>query len=234
MNRFRLLKNKDQLKFKGVIFDFNGTLFWDTKLHNKAWDLFLEKMGIHLTDQEKNTKIHGKNNQDIFNIVFPGKLPGEEIQKFISEKERIYQSLCLLQDMQLAPGAKEFLNFLITNKIPNTIATASGLENVDFYFEHLGLDSIFDRSKVIFNDGSLLSKPHPQIFQKAMSVLDIKKNETLVFEDSIAGIAAAENAGVGRIIIVDSNNDDYSRWNYQKIKSFLEVDKDMFESFPDI
>ncbi len=22
--------------FKGVIFDFNGTLFWDTGLHNKA------------------------------------------------------------------------------------------------------------------------------------------------------------------------------------------------------
>jgi len=31
------------MKIKGVIFDFNGTLFWDTDLHNKAWDAFLER-----------------------------------------------------------------------------------------------------------------------------------------------------------------------------------------------
>jgi len=218
------------VKLKGVIFDFNGTLFWDTKIHNKAWDLFLEKMEIRLTDQEKNEKIHGKNNKDILNNVFPTQLSRKEIKMFSTEKERIYQTLCLQTDMQLAPGAKEFLNFLVTDKIPFTIATASELVNVDFYFEHLGLEAFFDHSKVIYNDGTILSKPHPQIFQKAINMLGIKNNEILIFEDSISGIIAAENAEVGRIIIVDSNNDDYSHWEYQKIKSFLEVDKDMFVS----
>ena len=136
--------------------------------------------------------------------------------------------------MRLASGAKEFLSFLMTNKISYTIATASELENVDFYFEHLGLSSFFDRSKVIYNDGNILSKPHPQIFQKAISVLGTMENETLIFEDSISGIIAAENAGAGRIIIVDSNNDDYSRWNYQKIKSFFEVDQNLFVSIPNL
>jgi len=45
---------------------------------------------------------------------------------------------------------------------------------------------------------------------------------------------AAEKAEAGRIIIVDSNNDDYSRWNYQKIKSFLEVDRALFVSIPNM
>ena len=222
------------MKIKGVIFDFNGTLFWDTKLHNKAWDKFLEKMGIRLTDQEKNEKIHGKNNKDILSNMFAMQLSREEIEKLSTEKERIYQALCLQTDMQLASGAKEFLNFLMTNKIPYTIATASGLDNVDFYFKHLELNSFFDLSKVVYNDGNILSKPHPQIFQKTISVLGTKKNETLIFEDSISGIIAAENAEAGRIIIVDSNNDDYSRWDYQKIKNFSEVDKDMFVSIPNM
>lgn len=222
------------MKLKGVIFDFNGTLFWDTKLHNKAWDLFLDKVGIGLTDREKTEIIHGKNNKDILNKLFRKELSREDIEKFSTEKEKIYQAICLRQDMQLAPGAEEFLNFLGTNNIPSTIATASEVDNVNFYFDHLDLKSFFDRAKVIFDDGSLYSKPHPQIFQKAMKVLGIKESETLIFEDSIAGISAAENAGAGRIIIVNSNNGDYSRWDYQQIKSFSEVDKNLFECIPNV
>jgi hypothetical protein len=39
---------------------------------------------------------------------------------------------------------------------------------------------------------------------------------------------AAENAGVGKIIIVDSNGAGYSNWNYQIIKNFIEVDRNLF------
>jgi beta-phosphoglucomutase-like phosphatase (HAD superfamily) len=215
---------------KGVVFDFNGTLFWDTDIHNKAWDIFLEKNNIRLSDKEKNIKIHGKNNKDILNNLFADQLSNEEVNRLSTEKEKIYQQLCLQSDMHLAPGAKEFLSFLSDINIPFTIATASELYNVDFYFEHLKLNSFFDRSKVIFNDGSIKSKPDPQIFQTAINILGLKECETLVFEDSISGIIAAENAKVAKIIIVNSNDDDYSRWDYQKIKNFKEVDLNLFNN----
>jgi beta-phosphoglucomutase len=213
---------------KGVVFDFNGTLFWDTVIHNKAWDIFLEKNSIRLSDKEKNIKIHGKNNKDILNNLFADQLSGEELNRLSMEKEKIYQKLCLQTDMQLAPGAKEFLIFLRNTDIPFTIATASELYNVNFYFEQLKLNSFFDRSKVIFNDGSIKSKPDPQIFQMAINILGLKECETLIFEDSVSGIIAAENAKAAKIIIVNSNDDDYSRWNYQKIKNFKEVDLNLF------
>lgn len=213
---------------KGVVFDFNGTLFWDTDLHNEAWDIFFEAHGICLSNEDKYEKLHGKNNKDLLNILFPDQFTDEEIEKLSGEKENTYQRLCLQSDMQLAPGATEFLKFLMEIKIPFTIATASVNDNVDFFFKNLGLDSFFDRSKVIYNDGFIKSKPHPQIFQKAMDVLGFKGEETLVFEDSVAGITAAESAGAAKIIIVDSYDDDYDRWNYQKIKSFDEVDRSLF------
>jgi beta-phosphoglucomutase len=213
---------------KGVVFDFNGTLFWDTNIHNKAWDIFLEKNNIRLSDKEKNKKIHGKNNRDILNILFSNQLSKAEINRLSTEKEKIYQKLCLQTDMQLAPGAKEFLNFLKNIKIPFTIATASELDNINFYFKHLELNSFFDRSKVIFNDGSIKSKPNPQIFQKAINILGLMGCDTLIFEDSISGIVAAENVKAAKIIIVNSNDDDYSSWDYQQIKNFIEVDKKLF------
>ena len=135
-------------KIRGVIFDFNGTLFWDTDIHNKAWDSFLDKYEINLTDIEKNEKIHGKNNKDILNALFYRKLSSAEINMFSSEKEKIYQELCLQTDMQLAPGVKEFLNLLKELNIPFTIATASELDNVEFYFKYLELGSFFDKSKI--------------------------------------------------------------------------------------
>ena len=55
---------------KGVIFDFNGTLFFDTQLHNQAWDIFLERYSLNLDDEEKDRKIHGKNNADILTNIF--------------------------------------------------------------------------------------------------------------------------------------------------------------------
>ncbi len=42
------------MQIKGVIFDFNGTLFWDTPLHNNAWDIFLEQHELYLSDSQKN------------------------------------------------------------------------------------------------------------------------------------------------------------------------------------
>jgi len=216
------------MKIKGVIFDFNGTLFFDTHIHNQAWDIFLDKHLLTLGDDEKNQKIHGKNNTEILSTLFSNQLSSNDIKRLSIEKEDIYQTLCLKQKMELAPGAKTFINYLIVNSIPFTIATASDLYNLTFYFKHLDLGRYFDISKVIYSDGFVKSKPHPDIFLKAMNSLHIKAQHTLIFEDSTAGIKAAENAKAKSIIIVNSTNNDYSRWNYQKITNFGEVDTSIF------
>lgn len=218
------------MSFSGVIFDFNGTLFWDTKLHNKAWDIFLTKQDLYLSDDDKFSKMHGKNNRDIFISIFGGQLSDQQIIDYTMEKELLYQELCLNTDMQLAPGVTGFLDFLKDENIPFTIATASGKENLDFYFEHLPLSSWFEYDKVVYNNGKIKGKPDPQIYQTALSVINKKSGEVIIFEDAVAGLQAARNAGAGKIIVVDSNDDDYTDWaDCQIIKSFDEVDRTQFK-----
>lgn len=216
------------MAIKGVIFDFNGTLFFDTQLHNQAWDIFLERYSLNLDDEEKDRKIHGKNNSDILTNIFNKKFTEGEIHDFIIEKESIYQSLCLQQEMELAPGSKELLEYLQSVNVPFTIATASDLFNVEFYFKHLNLGKYFDFAKVVYNDGTMKSKPDPEIFVRAMNVLNIKPEQALIFEDSSSGIGAAENSNAGKIIIVNSTNSDYSSYNHDVITSFSEVDRSIF------
>lgn len=218
------------MTYSGVIFDFNGTLFWDTKLHNKAWDIFLTRHNLYLSDEDKFLKIHGKNNRDIFTALFNRSFSDDELNKYILEKEGLYQQLCLQTDMPLAPGATDFFNFLKDNDIPFTIATASGQENIDFYFKHLPIAQWFDYDKVVYNNGQIKGKPDPEIYLKAMQVINRKPEEVIIFEDAIAGLQAARNAKAGKIIIVDSNDDDYTGWtDNQIIRSFDEVDRKQFK-----
>ncbi|MDD3079334.1 MAG: HAD family phosphatase [Paludibacter sp.] len=215
--------------FKGVVFDFNGTLIWDTPYHNRAFDIFLEKHNIHLTDEEKTFKIHGKINPDIMRGIFDRELSNEEVKAYSIEKESIYQDL-IRDDLYFAPGAETLFNELKSRKAPFAIATSSDVFNVDFYFREMNLGRWFSRENVVYNDGTLKGKPEPDIFLRAAVRLQLSPAEIVIFEDSKAGIQAAENAGAGKIYVVDSIGDtDLKAFGHEMITDFSQVDLSLFQ-----
>ena len=216
------------MKFKGVVFDFNGTLLWDTKYHNQAFDLFLEQHNIVLTDEEKSVKIYGKSNADIMRDIFGRPLTDLEIKEFSIEKELIYQEL-IVDNLHFAEGAEDLFEYLKAHNIPFCIATSSDFLNVEFYFREMQLERWFSPEWVLFNDGTLKGKPEPDLFLKAADRLQLNTSELVIFEDSKAGIKAAENAGAGKIYIVNSMNDDFSGFDYEVICDFNQADKSLFE-----
>ncbi len=219
---------ESKLKYKAVIFDFNGTLFWDTLFHNSAWDIFLAKHNILLAENEKKIRIHGRTNHDILPDLFRKKLTDSQINTFILEKESIYQQMITKFHLELAPGAVEFFDFLKLKHIPFTIATASGKENVDFFFEYLKLKQWFDYEQVVLNNNSFKAKPAPDIYLKASEILKTSPENCIVFEDSDIGIQAAENAGIGKIFKVNSSYERHETSKYQTISKFNEVNKNLF------
>lgn len=216
------------MTYKGAIFDFNGTVFWDTAFHDRAFDIFLDKHNVKLTDEEKRVKIHGKPNADILRGIFGNHLTDTEIYNMAQEKEAIYRKLCV-DDLQFAPGALDLFDYLSSKGIPMTIATSAGIENVSFYLEYMHLDRWFNPDKVAYDDGTFRGKPHPDVFLAAAMKLGLPPEETVMFEDSIAGIQAAENAKAGKIYIVNSYGENYSRFSYEVITNFNEVDRSLFE-----
>lgn len=215
------------MKFKGVVFDFNGTLLWDTKYHNQAFDLFLEQHNIVLTDEEKSVKIYGKSNADIMRDIFGRPLTDLEIKEFSIEKELIYQEL-IVDNLHFAEGAEDLFEYLKAHNIPFCIATSSDFLNVEFYFREMQLERWFGPEWVLFNDGTLKGKPEPDLFLKAADRLQLNTSELVIFEDSKAGIKAAENAGAGKIYIVNSMNDDFSDFEHEVIFNFNQTDKSLF------
>lgn len=211
-------------KYKAIIFDFNGTLLWDTPLHNKAWDIFLKEHHIRLTDKEKNTIIHGKTNKEIFKCLFKKEFDPHELNTLSEEKETIYRELCINSNIQLTQGSIHLFEFCTVKRIPISIATSSSQANVDFYIEQFGLLRWFPPDLIVFDDGTIKSKPDPAIFNTAMSRLNMKPNHVIIFEDSHAGIKAAEEAKAGKIVIVNSTNNNYADYRHEVLTDLTRFD----------
>ena len=191
-------------RYKSVIFDFNGTLVFDTANHDRVWKIITSKYREKpFSDEELEKNIHGRTNKAIFEYITGRELNAAEVDKFSTEKELIYQKLCREdKNFRLIRGAEDFLNYLRDNKIPRTIATASNRMNVDFYVEMLHLERWFDLDKIVYDDGTLEGKPSPDIYEKAAKNLQTKPEDCIVFEDAILGIESASRAGIGKIIAV--------------------------------
>jgi beta-phosphoglucomutase-like phosphatase (HAD superfamily) len=207
-------------KLKGVIFDFNGTLFWDSKLHEKAWRAFaLEHGKKQLSDYDMKNHVHGRINHDIIQYILNKKLKPDEIQQLSDIKEKIYRKLVFMDKsfLKLAPGAEELLNYLKEIRLPMNIATSAEGSNIDFYFEYLKIDRWFEPNKIVYDDGTIKPKPAPDIYIKAAANIGIDIQDCLVAEDSLTGIMSAQNAKSARIIYVEND----SPINFEKVKDMV-------------
>ena len=195
---------------KTLIFDFNGTMFFDTEMHYRAWDEFMpRRLGRKLSREELDRKIIGQANVDIFRRYF-GDISPEQIEELTMEKEAEYRRQCLLDPgrFHLVEGLEEFLDGLKADGYTMTIATGSPLVNLNFYMEHFRLDRWFSSAQIIYDDGTYPGKPAPDIYLLTMERLGVKPEDCIIFEDSLGGVRAAHAAGVHHIIALNETEGD--------------------------
>ncbi len=190
-------------RFRGLVFDFNGVLWWDSPLQERSWRQFSAAMrGTPLSDEEMRVHVHGRTNRHTLEYLAGRALTDQELPRLVQQKEQIYRQLCLEQGQgfRLSPGAVELLDFLVRHSIPRTIATASERTNLDFFFKHLGLDAWFDIEQVVYDDDTRPGKPAPDVYLQAARNLGLEPAHCVVVEDSPSGLRAAHAAGIGYII----------------------------------
>lgn len=187
---------------KGVLFDFNGTLFYDSDKHIKAFQKFQKDYGLPvMTDAEVAELTFGKTNTDVFAMLFKGREPEKSLDEYALIKEADYRRICLesQETFKLANGVSAMFDWLKERGIPFNIATGSGIENVEFYFENFGLYKWLDIKTVVYNDGSLRGKPQPDFYIEAAKRIGLDPSECIIFEDALSGFISARAAGAGAI-----------------------------------
>ena len=194
-------------RFKGILFDFNGTLFFDSDFHIEAFQKIFPRFGAPAPTREDVVgRILGRSNAMIYKENIDPQASDAETCEFARKKESMYYGICLenKERFKLTEGAIEFLDYLKAEGIPFTIATGSDRESVDFFFKYLDLDKWFDIDKMVYIDGTFNSKPAPDCYIMAAEKLGLKAEDCLVFEDGTSGIMAANAAkAAGTVVIYD-------------------------------
>lgn len=216
-------------KIKGILFDFNGTLFFDSDFHIEAFQRIFPELGAPAPTREQVIeKILGRSNAMIYRENIKADASDAETVRFAHKKEAIYYELCLANKdrFKLTDGAIGLLDHLKSEGVPFTIATGSDRESVDFFFEHLGLDRWFDIDKIVYTDGSFRGKPNPDCYFLAAEKLGLRAEECLIFEDGTSGIMAARASGAASVVAI------YDETLPSPLKDGLEVDL-VIHSFED-
>lgn len=195
------------MKIQGVIFDFNGTLLFDSDYHFLAFQqLKKEITGNDLTLEEMESKYSGKPNVEIFKEMSQGEFSKEECEIYSQKKEKLYRELVKQSGISLCDGAVEMFSLLKEHHIPFTIASASIKENIDFFVELFHLNQWMDPEKIVYDDGSYVDKI--EMFQDAKRKIGVK-DYILIFEDSLSGIRCADSVGASLIVIHRKNLEKY-------------------------
>ncbi len=194
---------------KAVLFDFNGTLYDDTRFHRAAWRGYMkQKFGMELTEEEITAHYIGPSNSEIFRHCFGDRYSAAEMEIFSQEKEAAYRKAARSrpENLRLMEGAPELFDLLVERGIPFALATSSPIENVRFYLEDLGLKKWFDMDRIVYEEGKLPSKPNPAFYLEAARRIGINPEDCVIVEDSMTGIQAAINAGAGRVVAIDRSS----------------------------
>lgn len=205
---------------KAILLDLDGVLIDSEYRTISIKRNLLKKYGLPIND-EIVEKLAGKRLSNVIYEIYPDFSRTEEL---LNE----YQHLAY-DDVDYAKlemnNAGSILNIL-KKRYKLALVTASNNEKLEKVFEQLAWQDIFD--VVIGEDMGLLAKPNPQVYLKAMELLNISTKECVVVEDSYNGIKAAKSAGIKVIAkreeryIVNQSEANLFIDNLMEIKTILE------------
>jgi len=191
----------------GIIFDMDGTIVDSLPYHHEAWRIFFEENKVE-DFSEKLKKYKGGGTLDLMKAVYGDIYSLEELKKMSDDKEIIFRDIYRGNIFPI-DGYLEFLNEIKSKNILVGIASNAIKLNVDLTLKELGIYDLFD--SIICGDEVNYGKPNPEMFNKTISDFKVYKANCLIFEDSIEGITAANNAGVKVIGVTSSNSSDILR-----------------------
>lgn len=189
-------------KMKGFIFDLDGVIVDTAKYHYLAWKHLADELDIPFTEED-NEHFKGVSRRRCLELLLEmgGKQVSEaQFNSWLEEKNADYLRYIQKMDAtEILPDVPRVLEYLKERQIPMALGSAS--KNAKPILEKVGLTTYF--STVVDGHETTRAKPDPQVFLLAAERLGVAPESCVVFEDALAGIQAANAAGMTSIGIGD-------------------------------
>jgi beta-phosphoglucomutase len=206
---------------KGFIFDLDGVIVDTAKYHYLAWKKLANSIGVDFSEAQ-NEQLKGvSRTRSLEKILEWGNktLVDDKFMELMARKNNDYLSyINNMDESEILPGVNKILIYLAKQK--QSIALGSASKNARAILKKVKLINQFDT--IIDGNDVVKAKPDPEVFLKAANAINISPEHCIVFEDSVAGIKAANKANMISVGIGDEavlNEADYIFKDFTKMSS---------------
>ena len=177
---------------KTILFDLDGVVIDSEPVHAKAKKIVLEKFKISypttIFDEYKG--ITDKIFWDyVSGSLDDGKHSSEKLQ---DSKKLIFEEI--IKELKLIDGFLFFMDKVKSKGIRTALVSSTSIYSLRLIDDLFHISALFDL--VITEVDTLLHKPNPQPYLKALEMLPADTRNSIVIEDSPNGIISAKKAGL--------------------------------------
>ena len=209
------------MKTKAFIFDLDGVIVDTAKYHFLAWQKLAESLGITFT-HEDNEQLKGVSRVRSLELILGlGNVEATEAQKeewLVQKNEDYLGYINKMDDSEILPDVMKVLNFLKENNQPIILGSAS--KNARPILEKVNILHYFD--DIVDGNDVSNAKPDPEVFLVGAKKANQTNENSIVFEDSVAGVQAANVAGMISVGIGESSVLNEAKYNFNDFTEISE------------
>jgi beta-phosphoglucomutase len=211
---------------KAFIFDLDGVIVDTARYHFLAWKKIANELHIDFT-LKHNELLKGVSRVRSLDIILDiGKVEAlqEDKNKWLIQKNEEYLTYLVDMDQsELLPGVLSMLQYLKEKNQP--IALGSASKNARPILEKTGIRHYFDA--IVDGNDVTNAKPDPEVFLIASKLLDVNPENAIVFEDSVAGVQAAN---IGKMTSIGIGEESILYEAKYIFKDFTQIEKSFLEN----
>jgi HAD superfamily hydrolase (TIGR01509 family) len=189
------------MSVRAVIFDFNGTLSDDEPILCEIFMHLFAEHGKPMSAQEYFDRLVGFSDPEIVRAWLGDDDP--DVEAVIEERTRRYR-YAVADGSSVHEHVREAVRFA-ASRVPLAICSGAARAEIEPVVDAAGLAACFEA--IVSSDDVAHGKPDPEGYAKALAALDVDPADSLVVEDTEAGIASARAAGVGRVVALQTTLD---------------------------
>ena len=179
------------MKYRGIIFDMDGTLLDSMGNWRKIGTICLQYFGKSTQDPDFDRSVFRMSEEEVLQLFAQYGITFESRREYV---DAYYQAIKpYYETVQPIPGVRDFLEQQKAKGIKMCVATATRSDVSRPVLERLGLMQYFDFLLCCSDVGA--GKDKPDIYLKAAEKMELSVSETIVFEDSAHCIRTAKQAG---------------------------------------
>lgn len=181
------------IRLRGVVFDMDGVIVDSEPIHYLCDTKTLEDYGV-ATDYEEMQRYIGVGNEAMWSDLIKRHNIRATVEELTKRQDYYKEKLFSKDKIVAVKGIRELIKRLYENNIKIALASSSPRYFIEKILMNLELIDFFEA--LVSGDEVLRSKPYPDIYLKAATLISVDPKECVAIEDAAAGVKAAKAAGM--------------------------------------